>query len=194
MKAYILLLMALVALCRPASAQDTIKGHDQVYTLSGDVYEGTITQESKGQYLIIRTNANKTYNLPYEMIKRVFYAPGTHSTQPGQSVVMAGNSDTILKRGFGGSTGKGVIPEKLLTRRNTGAGFTVIGIAAMATSVILLSTATWRTYSTGYSSGVSSSDPQAVVGGLMIPLSIGMIIPGSIIWGISNRKIKNLRY
>ncbi len=113
--------------------------------------------------------------------------PYRSQSQP-RSVIRSDKEDAIT--GFNGRSTHLSIPDKFVRKRNTGIGLTVAGIGMLTTGAILYATAPKRTYYTSYGQSQTYTTVAGVIGVLMIPASIGLTIPGAVLWGKYARKIR----
>ena len=95
--------------------------------------------------------------------------------------------------GFNGQSTQLHIPDKFVRKRNTGIGLTIAGAGMLATGIALYATAPRRTVYTGYGQTQQYTTVAGVIGVLMIPASIGLTIPGAVLWGKYARKINRQR-
>ena len=73
-------------------------------------------------------------------------------------------------------------------KKTTGIILTSVGVASLITSAALLGTTKWTVRSSAGSVGIYSSDTKAIIGGVLIPIGLGLTIPGAIIWGVNSRR------
>lgn len=190
---WIVFLFLLLACCLTASAQDTIKLKDRVITTSGKVYEGQITDDQKGDYLIITTASGANRTIAYKDIAKIQYRINDTGKDDSES-----NSDEeILKKKddnglvtFDGYRASSHVTDKLVKKRNLGIGLTVAGMGLIAAGIALAVATSSQTQPNGYGGTMSSPGIGTLAGIVMVIGGVGITIPGATLWGKYGSKIR----
>lgn len=74
--------------------------------------------------------------------------------------------------------------------KRTGLSLTVAGVASTIIGSVMVSNAEWESQSSSTGTSVTSNDPNAIVGSLLIGAGIGITVPGIILGTIGNNKSK----
>lgn len=104
------------------------------------------------------------------------------------SVIRSDKEDGAIT-GFGGHSTHYNVPDKFIRKKNTGIGLTVAGVGMLATGIALYATAPKTTGYNQYGQTTQYTTVSGVIGVLMIPASLGLTIPGAVLWGRYARKI-----
>jgi uncharacterized membrane protein YidH (DUF202 family) len=172
------------------SAQDA-STTDRVYTQDGKMYEGHITEDKKGDYLMVESAGSQYHRITYGEIKKIQY--NINSTE---EVKEASDSSTMLKRDdnvlvtFDGYRATSRVTDKLVKRRNLGIAFTAGGIGLIAGGAILAALAPRETVGNGYGGMMQSPGIGTLAGVVMIIGGVGLTIPGAILWSKYAGKIR----
>ncbi|MCW3126551.1 MAG: hypothetical protein JWO03_2209 [Bacteroidetes bacterium] len=105
-----------------------------------------------------------------------------------RSAVIKSDDNSLMT--FDGVRATSHVSDKLVRKRNTGMGMTIAGLSLFTVGTILIATAPWQPHYSPYGSVSYSTTPAGIVGVLMIPVSIGVTIPGAVIWGRYAAKIR----
>jgi|GEM_PF-4912557 len=131
MKSLLLALSLLLAgIDLSAQDQDTSRLVDRVITNYDQVYTGHITEDVKGDYLVIDVGSKGSYTLTYSNITKVQYGienPRFSRTKhiDAASPNQVRDNDLVAFNGYRASP---QVTEKLVKKRNTGIGLTVAGL------------------------------------------------------------------
>ncbi|MBS1622516.1 MAG: hypothetical protein JST83_00680 [Bacteroidetes bacterium] len=104
------------------------------------------------------------------------------------SVIRSDKEDGTITS-FNGHSTRYHVPDKFIRKKNTGIGLTVAGIGVLATGIALYATAPKQTRYNQYGQAGQYTTVAGVIGVLMIPASLGLTIPGAVLWGKYARKI-----
>jgi hypothetical protein len=177
----------IISCCISLSAQDTARLVDRVITNYEEIYIGHITEDVKGDYLVIDVGDKGSYTIPYSNVTKVQYgienprytsARRRDAADPG-SAKQKSTDDLIAFNGYRASPR---VTDKLIKKRNVGIGLTIAGA--------VLYTALPRQTVTN-SGGQLYLTPSAgsIAGVLMMLAGTGITIHGAIIWGRNAHKI-----
>lgn len=112
-----------------------------------------------------------------------------HTQSQPRPVIRSDREDGAIT-GFNGHSTKFNIPDKLIRKKNLGIGLTVAGVGMMATGIALYATAPKQTRYNQYGQATQYTTVAGVIGALMIPASLGLTIPGAVLWGRYAGKIR----
>ena len=80
-----------------------------------------------------------------------------------------------------------------IRQRNVGIGLTSAGLGLLGVGAILMATSNWQKIQTSAGTTYGTRDVRGALGMLMCVPGIGLTIPGGIIWGLGEKKIKKYR-
>ncbi len=198
MKIKLFIFSLLLSSCIGLSAQDTARVVDRVFTADNKIYVGQISDDKKGDSLIITVYHSGIYSINYNQIKRIQYRVDNpnYVEKPEKPVVRPENPDKHAERvvvksdqpyedlvAFNGYRATPRVTDKLVKKRNIGIGLTVGGVCLVGLGAVVFSVSPKQ--STASSGGVlfSTPSPGSIVGILMIAAGVGITIPGVAIWG-----------
>lgn len=105
------------------------------------------------------------------------------------SVIRSDKEDGTLTS-FNGHSTHYHVPDKFIRKRNTGLGLTVAGVGMLAAGIAMYATAPKQTGYNQYGQATTYTTIPGVIGVLIIPASLGLTIPGAVLWGKYARKIR----
>lgn len=112
-----------------------------------------------------------------------------YSTQGRPHSVIRSDKEDGAITSFNGHSTRYNVPDKFVRKKNIGIGLTVAGIGMLATGIALYATAPKQTGYNQYGQSTQYTTLGGVIGVLMIPASLGLTIPGAVLWGKYARKI-----
>jgi hypothetical protein len=174
------------------SAQDTASVIDRVFTTDHKVYTGQITEDKKGDYLIIDVYNVASYTINYDKIMKIQYRqdnPLYKSPEVTQSRHRDKDSSSDLVA-FNGYRASSHVTDRLVRKRNLGIGLTVGGLCLAGAGAALYAVIPKQSISNSGGYLVTSPSPGAVAGILMIAGGLGITIPGAIIWAHSAHRLR----
>jgi hypothetical protein len=173
------------------SAQDTARVIDRVFTADHKIYLGQITDDRKGDSLVIQVYGSGAYTIDYQMITKIQYRVDNPSYVEQEKPT---ETQTVMKRiradtttadlvAFNGYRATPRVTDKLVRKRNIGIGLTIAGATMIGIGAAIYAV-TPKSSANG-SGGVlfATPSPGSVAGILMIVLGGGITIPGVAIWG-----------
>ena len=182
------------------AAQDTARFVDRVFTKENRVYVGQITEDVKGDYLVIDVYQTASYTISYDNITKIQYreanpnySENTRRTPPDPSVLRKehykDNSEADLVA-FNGYRASPRVTDKLVKKRNVGIGLFVGGISMMGIGVALFAATPRLSSTTSGGIQVIGPSPGTVIGVVMIAAGVGITIPGAAIWDGYSAKLR----
>lgn len=77
--------------------------------------------------------------------------------------------------------------------KRVGMGMTIAGVTCLGIGAALIGTANWQRVNTAAGPSFATRDIKGALGVLLCLPGIGLTIPGGIVWGLGERKIKRYR-
>lgn len=195
MKSKLLFIFFLFLFSR-ASAQDKGPTIDRVITTKGKVYEGHITEDHKGDYLVIYAEGRKGRTIDYSQIARVQYAvaPKPEREAPEEEST---DSSAIRKESpahglvtFDGYRADSRVSPKMVKMRNIGIGLTIGGVVLLTAGAVVVAKAPMDNQPNGYGGTTTLPSLGTIAGAVMIVAGVGLSIPGAALWGSNAAKMK----
>jgi hypothetical protein len=191
MKTKLLLFSFSFACCVSLSAQDTARLVDRVITNYDQVYTGHITDDVKGDYLVIDVGDKGSYTLSYTNITKVQYGIENpryaRAKHLDPAAPKAKKDDDLIA--FNGYRASPQVTDKLIKKRNVGIGLAVAGMTLVGVGAVMYAAIPKQSITNSGGYQYLSPSPGSIAGVLMIIGGIGITIPGAIIWGRNAHKI-----
>lgn len=187
-----LLLFSFLLACISLSAQDTARLVDRVITNYDEVYVGHITEDVKGDYLVIDVGDRGSYTLSYTNITKIQYS--IENPRYTRARHQAFDKDTTSKQtdgliAFNGYRASPQVTDKLIKKRNVGIGLAVAGVSMVGIGAVLYTALPKQSITTSGGLQYLTPSPSSIAGVLMMLAGVGITIPGAIIWGRNAAKI-----
>jgi len=182
------------------AAQDTARVIDRVFTKDSKVYIGQITEDVKGDYLIIDVYQTASYTISYDNITKIQYREANPNYSERTRV--APQDPTVLRKehykdnndvdlvAFNGYRASPRVTDKLVKKRNIGIGLFVGGLSMIGIGTALLVATPKLSTTTSGGLQVTAPSPGTVIGLVMIAAGVGITIPGAAIWGSYSAKLR----
>jgi hypothetical protein len=184
----------IISCCISLSAQDTARLVDRVITNYEEIYIGHITEDVKGDYLVIDVGDKGSYTIPYSNVTKVQYgienprytsARRRDAADPG-SAKQKSTDDLIAFNGYRASPR---VTDKLIKKRNVGIGLTIAGISMVGVGAVLYTALPRQTVTNSGGQLYLTPSAGSIAGVLMMLAGTGITIHGAIIWGRNAHKI-----
>jgi hypothetical protein len=185
-----LFICSFVMLACTLSAQDTARLVDRVITNYDEVYVGHITEDVKGDYLVIEVADKGSYTLAYSNITKIQYGIENpryvKARRPDPASKEARTDDLIAFNGYRASP---QVTDKLIRKRNVGIGLCVGGVTLIGVGAVMYSVIPRQSVTNSGGYQYLTPSPGSIAGVLMMIAGAGITIPGAIIWGRNAAKI-----